>query len=133
VRTFAGHMSQAAKTVCASWVDGMEIDLDAECRGLTLRALGRSVLGLNLDEHTDALAAPLRVALESSPIVHAPRLLVPRRCGGRRDWRTALAAELGRCAQLGAAQPAHQFSCCHGMASAKAICPSKPSVLAISR
>lgn len=63
VRAFAGHMSQAAETVCASWVDGAEIDLDAECRRLTLRALGRSALGLNLDERADALAAPLRVAL----------------------------------------------------------------------
>jgi cytochrome P450 len=64
VRAFAGHMSQAAETVCASWVDGTEIDLDVECRRLALRALGRSVLGLNLDERADALAEPLRVALE---------------------------------------------------------------------
>jgi len=80
VRAFAGHMSQAAETVCASWVDGAEIDLDAECRRLTLRALGRSVLGLNLDERSDALAEPLLVALEyianrSLRPLHAPRWL----------------------------------------------------------
>ena len=80
VRAFAGHMSQAAETVCASWVDGAEIDLDAECRRLTLRALGRSVLGLNLDERADALAEPLLVALEyianrSLRPLHAPRWL----------------------------------------------------------
>jgi hypothetical protein len=47
-----------------SGIDGTEIDLDAECRRLTLRALGRSVLGLDLDDHSDAIAEPLRVAVE---------------------------------------------------------------------
>jgi cytochrome P450 len=64
VREFAGHMAEAAQTVADSWVDATEIDLDTECRRLTLRALGRSVLGLDLDEHSDAIAEPLRVALE---------------------------------------------------------------------
>ena len=41
------------------WRDGAEVDLDTECRTLTLRVLGRSVLGLDLDERADALAAPL--------------------------------------------------------------------------
>jgi cytochrome P450 len=63
VREFAGHMAQAAQTVADSWVDGTYVDLDTECRRLTLRALGRSVLGLNLDERSDAIAEPLRVAL----------------------------------------------------------------------
>jgi cytochrome P450 len=63
VRAFAGDMCQAADTVAATWPDGGEIDLDAECRRLTLRALGRSVLGLDLDEHADAVAEPIRVAL----------------------------------------------------------------------
>jgi cytochrome P450 len=63
VRAFAGDMCQAADTVVASWPEGGEIDLDAECRRLTLRALGRSVLGLDLDEHADALAEPVRIAL----------------------------------------------------------------------
>jgi cytochrome P450 len=78
VRAFGGHMAQAAQTVAESWVDGTYVDLDTECRRLTLRALGRSVLGLNLDEHTDAIAEPLRVALEYivdrvSPPISAPR------------------------------------------------------------
>ena len=64
VRAFGGHMSQAAETVAGAWPDRTEVDLDTECRRLTLRALGRSVLGLNLDERSDALAAPLRIALE---------------------------------------------------------------------
>jgi cytochrome P450 len=59
---FGGHMAEAAEMVCATWRDGSEIDLDAQCRTLTLRALGRSVLGLDLDERADAIAEPLRVA-----------------------------------------------------------------------
>ncbi|MGV0069497.1 cytochrome P450 [Mycobacterium colombiense] len=62
VRQFGGHMAEAAEIVCAQWRDGAEIDLDAQCRTLTLRALGRSVLGLDLDERSDAIAEPLRVA-----------------------------------------------------------------------
>ena len=34
-------MSQAAEMVANRWCDGAEVDLDAECRRLTLRALGR--------------------------------------------------------------------------------------------
>lgn len=64
VRTFGGHMTEAAETVAAGWRDGTTIDLDTECRRLALRALGRSVLGLDLEEHSDALAEPLRTALE---------------------------------------------------------------------
>ena len=41
VRAFGGHMSQAAEMVANRWCDGAEVDLDAECRRLTLRALGR--------------------------------------------------------------------------------------------
>ena len=63
VLAFGGHMSRAAEMVAAGWCDGAEVDLDAECRRLTLRALGRSVLGLDLDERADAVAEPLRVAL----------------------------------------------------------------------
>lgn len=62
VHQFGGHMAEAAEMVCATWRDGSEIDLDAQCRTLTLRALGRSVLGLDLDERADAIAEPLRVA-----------------------------------------------------------------------
>lgn len=63
VRAFGGDMFRAADSIAADWPDGGEIDLDAECRRLTLRALGRSVLGLDLDEHADAIAEPVRVAL----------------------------------------------------------------------
>jgi cytochrome P450 len=63
VAAFAGHMAEAAERVPRGWRDGAEIDLDSECRTLTLRVLGRSVLGLDLDERADALATPLRTVV----------------------------------------------------------------------
>jgi cytochrome P450 len=80
VRGFGGHMAQAAEVVAAGWRDGAMVDLDAECRKLTLRALGRSVLGVDLDEHAAALAEPMRVAQEyvtdrALAPVRAPRWL----------------------------------------------------------
>lgn len=62
VDAFAGHMAEAAEMITASWADGDEIDLDSQARLLSMRALGRSVLGLDLDERSDAVAEPLRVA-----------------------------------------------------------------------
>ena len=57
-------MTQAAETVAGDWTDGAHVDLDFECRKLTLRALGRSVLGLDLADRSEAVADPLRVAVE---------------------------------------------------------------------
>jgi cytochrome P450 len=63
VSEFGGHMEQAAQSVSEGWQDGAVIDLDAECRTITLRALGRSVLGLDLEQRADEVVEPLRVAL----------------------------------------------------------------------
>jgi cytochrome P450 len=64
VQSFGAHMSQAAAMVASGWCGGGgEVDLDAACRRLTMRALGRSVLGTDLDERADAIADPLRIAL----------------------------------------------------------------------
>ena len=41
VQGFGGHIAQAAEQVCGGWASCGEIDLDAQCRTLTLRALGR--------------------------------------------------------------------------------------------
>lgn len=57
-------MAGAATTIAARWTDGQQVDLDAECRRLTLRALGRAVLGINLDEHADTIAGPLKTTQE---------------------------------------------------------------------
>ena len=56
VRAFGGQILQAADMVAAGWGDGQHVDPDAECRRLTLRAPGRSVLGIDLDERADAIA-----------------------------------------------------------------------------
>lgn len=63
VATFGGHMCEVAATIAQSWGEAAEIDLDAEARRLTMRVLGRSVLGLDLDERAEALAEPLNVVL----------------------------------------------------------------------
>jgi cytochrome P450 len=80
VRTFGADMSQAAETIAASWAPDGDIDLDAQCRRLTLRALGRSVLGLDLDERAESLAEPLQITLKyiadrALAPVRAPRWL----------------------------------------------------------
>jgi cytochrome P450 len=63
VPRYAGHMAAAAQGVADGWRDGAFVDLDTECRKLTLRALGRSVLGLDLDERIDEVGHALRVSL----------------------------------------------------------------------
>lgn len=63
VPKYAGHMATAAHTVADSWDDGDVVDLDIESRRLTLRALGRSVFGLDLDDRADAVGPALRTAL----------------------------------------------------------------------
>jgi len=63
VRQFGGHMAEAAESVAVAWQDDATVNLDAECRMLTLRALGRSVLGRDLSGHAADVNEPLRVAL----------------------------------------------------------------------
>ena len=63
VPRYAGHMAAAAQGVVNGWRDGSFVDLDMECRRLTLRALGRSVLGVDLDERADEIGRALRTAL----------------------------------------------------------------------
>lgn len=63
VPRYAGHMAAAAQALVDGWRDDMTVDLDTECRALTLRALGRSVLGLDLDARADTVGPALRTAL----------------------------------------------------------------------
>lgn len=89
VQAFGGHMAQAAHAVVDSWVEGQRIDLDAECRHLTMRALGRSVLGIELDRRAEAIDEPLRVVLKyiadrSTSPIRSPRWLpTPARARAR--------------------------------------------------
>lgn len=63
VAMFAGHMAEAAETAVGRWAGNGVIDLDAQCRTLTLRALGRSVLGVDLDAQAERVAGSLNIAL----------------------------------------------------------------------
>jgi len=63
VHRFAGHMSEAAQAVADGWVDGGTVDLDMAMRAVTLRALGRSVFGLDLDTQADVIGPALRTAV----------------------------------------------------------------------
>ena len=102
VPRYAGHMAAAAQGVADRWRPGALVDLDTECRKLTLRALGRSVLGMDLDERADEVGRSLRISLawvadRSARPVKAPRWLPTR---GQRAARRAndtlhrLAAEI---------------------------------------
>jgi len=90
VAKFAGHMAAAAQGAADRWADGEVIDLDTECRRLTLRALGRSVLGVDLDESADRIAGSLNVALSyiadrgTSPLRAPSWLPTPARRRARR-------------------------------------------------
>jgi cytochrome P450 len=62
VRSFGGHMSRAAQMLVDRWRDGGDVDLDLECRTLTMRSLGRSILGIDLNESADVIAEHMHVA-----------------------------------------------------------------------
>jgi cytochrome P450 len=60
VPRFAGHMVGVAEQLADRWAAGTEVDLDAECRALTLQALGHSILGIDLGGRTQEVGAALR-------------------------------------------------------------------------
>src|SRR6185369_7361044 len=62
VTRFGGHMSRVAQMVADGWREAGEVDLDAECRRLTLRSLARAILGLDIDGCADAIAEPMHIA-----------------------------------------------------------------------
>jgi cytochrome P450 len=62
VDCFGGHMTQAAQMTADRWCEGGEVDLDAECRRLALRSLGRSILGLDINQYANEIAQNMHVA-----------------------------------------------------------------------
>ena len=95
VRRFGGHMSRAAQAVVDGWRDagldaGLDVDLDLACRRLTMQSLGRSILGLDLNERGDVIAECMHVASTYAADralrpLRAPRWLpTPRRGRARR-------------------------------------------------
>jgi cytochrome P450 len=55
-------MARAAQTFVERWRDGGDVDLDVECRRVAMRSLGRSVLGVDLNERSDVIAEHMHVA-----------------------------------------------------------------------
>jgi cytochrome P450 len=99
---YAGHMAEAADQLARGWGDGAEVDLDAECRSLTLRALCRSMLGLEDDTRMAELGSSLRTAVKWAADLalrpaHSPRWLPTRR---RRQAHAASAALHGLAAEM---------------------------------
>jgi cytochrome P450 len=99
VRRFGGHMSRAAQAVVDHWraaSGDLDVDLDAECRRLTMQSLGRSILGLDLNERADVIADCMHVASSYAADralrpVRLPRWLpTPRRARARRAVATML-------------------------------------------
>jgi cytochrome P450 len=94
VRAFGGHMSSAAQKFVDRWRDGGEIDLDVECRKVAMASLGRSILGIDLNERADTIARCMHVASSYTADralrpVRAPRWLPTP---ARRRARAAVAA-----------------------------------------
>jgi cytochrome P450 len=92
VRNFGGQMSRAAQDFVVRWREGGAVDLDVECRRLTMRSLGRSVLGVDLNERADVIAEHMHVASSYTADralrpVRAPRWLPTR---ARRRARAAV-------------------------------------------
>ncbi|MDW5614169.1 MULTISPECIES: cytochrome P450 [Mycolicibacterium] len=90
VRAFGGHMSKAAQGFVDRWPSGGEVDLDAECRRVAMQSLGRSVLGVDLNERGETIARCMHVASSYTADralrpVRAPRWLsTPARRRARR-------------------------------------------------
>ncbi|MFC7673452.1 cytochrome P450 [Mycolicibacterium sp. GCM10028919] len=101
VKAFGGHMSRAAQVFVDEWrsraagtSSGADVDLDLACRRITMQSLGRSVLGIDLNERADEIAAHMHVASSYT----ADRALRPFRAPrwfptpARRRARIAVAA-----------------------------------------
>jgi cytochrome P450 len=91
VPRFAGHMAAVAEQLADCWARGTVVDLDAECRALTMRALGHSILGVDLGDRTQAVGAALRTGAKWATD-RALRPVNPARWWPTRGQRRARAA-----------------------------------------
>lgn len=62
VESFGRHMTQVAQTSADLWCASKHVDLDAECRRLAMWSLGRSILGIDVNEFANDIAANMHVA-----------------------------------------------------------------------
>jgi cytochrome P450 len=86
VDSFGGHMTQAAQRSADHWREVGDVDLDAECRRLAMRSLGRSILGIDVNKFGNEIAQNMHLASKYATDrglrpVRAPRWLPtpPRR------------------------------------------------------
>jgi cytochrome P450 len=93
VGSFGRHMTEAAQTSADHWRGLGGVDLDAECRRLAMRSLGRSILGVDVNEFGAEIAQNMHAASTYATDralrpVRAPRWLPTV---SRRRARTAVA------------------------------------------
>ena len=62
VESFGRHMTEAAQTSADHWRALGEVDLDPECRRLAMRSLGRSILGVDVNEFGREIAQNMHLA-----------------------------------------------------------------------
>ncbi|WP_353950484.1 cytochrome P450 [Knoellia sp. S7-12] len=93
VEHFTGHMAGAARHLASAWPAYSVIDIDAESRHLTLRVLGRSLFGLDLDADAERLGPPIREVLNytTARAIAPVRLPVWVPTPGQRRWSEARA------------------------------------------
>jgi cytochrome P450 len=94
VPRFGGHMAEVAEQLAHRWKDGVTVDLDADCRTMTLRAIGRAMLGIDLDGRTAVVGPAIRAGAKWASDrafrpINPPRWLPSR---GQRRARAASAA-----------------------------------------
>jgi len=93
VHRFAGHMAEVAEQLVDRWAGGATVDLDVDCRTLTLRALGHSIFGVELGDRAQVAGAGLRAAGKWAAD-RALRPLNPPRWWPTRGQRSARAASV---------------------------------------
>ncbi|WP_235624332.1 cytochrome P450 [Mycolicibacterium goodii] len=98
VRAFGGHMSAAAQAVIDEWAavsrSRLAVDLDEVCRRVTMQSLGRSILGIDLNERADVIVGHMHVASSYATDRALRPLRAPRwlPTPARRRARAAVAA-----------------------------------------
>lgn len=94
VAGFARHMAGAADSLTQEWIREESIDLNQQCRRLTLRVIGQSVFGFDLGDRAERLGSPIETSLRwitgrAMRPVRAPQWLPTP---ARRRLRTSLNA-----------------------------------------
>jgi cytochrome P450 len=79
--SFGRHMTQAAQTSADHWLTTGDIDLDSQCRRLAMRSLGRSILGIDVNEFSNEIAQNMHLA--SAYATDRALRPMPDACSGR--------------------------------------------------